>query len=408
MSARPAPWRVLRRSPAFLRFVLQRFLADRCPQTAAALAYTTLLALVPLVTVALVVLAAFPVFEEIITALKIFLLTHMVPEIAGRIITVYMLQFSEKAARLTLVGIAFLMLTALMLMHTIEESFNAIWRVRQPRRLAQRFVTYWAVLTVGPLLLGASLSITSYLVSLSLGYTQRIPFIGVYLLRPVPLVLMSLTFALLYMLVPNRSVAFRHALAGGLAAGLAFELMKKGFAWYITSFPTFRLVYGAFAALPIFLVWVYLSWLVVLAGAVITASLPAWMAGATATRHKPGWHFVAALELLLALAAAQEQGETRTLEALRRGLPADVEETEALLDTLRTAGLVARSDNGDWLLARAPGHIALRDVHRLFVWDAKATSSRHPGITRFLAALAETGEGVLAATLADLAAGHHS
>ncbi|MEJ5211586.1 MAG: YihY family inner membrane protein, partial [Burkholderiales bacterium] len=298
MFPRPALWRALRRSPAFLHFVYRRFLEDRCPQTAAALAYTTLLSLVPLITVALAVLAAFPVFGDLMTELKIFLLTHMVPEIAGKIITVYMVQFSEKAARLTLVGIAFLVLTALMLMQTIEEAFNAIWRVRQARPLAQRVLTYWAVLTVGPLLLGASLSITSYLMTLSLGYARHIPLVGVHLLRPVPLLLMSLAFALLYLLVPNRRVSFRHALVGGLAAGLAFELMKKGFAWYVTGFPTFRLVYGAFAALPIFLLWIYLSWLVVLGGAVLTAALPAWAAGAGARTHRPGANFVAALEVL--------------------------------------------------------------------------------------------------------------
>lgn len=405
MFPRPALWRALRRSPAFLHFVYRRFLEDRCPQTAAALAYTTLLSLVPLITVALAVLAAFPVFGDLMTELKIFLLTHMVPEIAGKIITVYMVQFSEKAARLTLVGIAFLVLTALMLMQTIEEAFNAIWRVRQARPLAQRVLTYWAVLTVGPLLLGASLSITSYLMTLSLGYARHIPLVGVHLLRPVPLLLMSLAFALLYLLVPNRRVSFRHALVGGLAAGLAFELMKKGFAWYVTGFPTFRLVYGAFAALPIFLLWIYLSWLVVLGGAVLTAALPAWAAGAGARTHRPGANFVAALEVLLALAAAQERGETPSLNALQRGLPTDAAETEALLEILGAAGLIAQTEQGGWLLARAPSHIVLREVHRLFVWDDQAAGSRHPGIARFLEALAQSGEAVLNTTLADLASG---
>ena len=386
----------------FLRFVLRRFLDDRCPQTAAALAYTTLLALVPLITVALAVLAAFPVFGELMTALKVFLLTHMVPEVAGRIITVYMVQFSEKASRLTLVGLSMLVLTALLLMHAIEEAFNTIWRVAKPRPLMQRFLSYWAVLTTGPLLLGASLSTTSYLASLSLGYASQIPWVGVHLLRPLPALLMALAFALLYTLVPNRTVAFRHAVVGGLVAGIGFQVMQSAFTWYVTHFPTFRLVYGAFAALPIFLVWLYASWLVVLLGATLTAALPAWP-DAQGNASLPGWRLVTALELAGRLVMAQRQGVPLATAELLGHRRAAGDEGESLLAHLHEAGIVARTDDGRWLLARSASAITVGELARLFLWDGTvAAASGDAHIRHFLETLNQAAEPPLARSLADL------
>lgn len=402
MSAAPlAAPRLAARAAGFARFVLRRFMEDRCPQTAAALAYTTLLALVPLVTVTLAVLSAFPVFGELTTALKIFLLTHMVPEIAGRIITVYMVQFSEKAARLTLVGIGFLAVSAILLLQTIEQALNGIWRVNRARPLAQRLLVYWAVLTVGPLLLGASLSITSYLVSLSLGYVRHVPVLGTGLLRPVPVVLTSLAFALLYWMVPNRSVPFRHALTGGVVAGLGFELMKKGFAWYVTSFPTLRLVYGAFAALPIFLLWIYLSWLMVLVGAVLAATLGHWRLELWMRPRAPGWQLAAALGMLGRLAAAQRRGVTAAAASLAADLPVSAEEAEDILERLREAGLIIRAEDGGWALGRAAEDIRVIEVHRLFVRTGGEITG-NAQVDALLAGLDRAEEASLGAGLAGL------
>lgn len=400
-AAGPRMWA---RIPGFLRFVLRRFREDRLPQTAASLAFTTLLSLVPLVTVSLAVLAAFPVFSDLMTQLKIFLLTHMVPEMAGKIITVYMVQFSEKAARLTLVGILFLLVTALLLIQTIDQAFNGIWRVRRQRPALQRLLLYWAVLTAGPILLGASLSITSYLTSLSLGYVKHVPVLGVHLLRPLPVILMSLGFALLYVLVPNRPVAFRHALIGGALAGVGFELMKKVFAWYITSFPTYRLVYGAFAALPIFLLWIYLSWLMVLVGALFTAALEHWRDDAWRERKYPGWRFVAALQVLGALVAAQRHGKTVGLDALGRQLAVGVEDIEALLEAMHRAGLVAHAEDGGWLLARASHETGVEEIHRLFLWEAEASLAgvTDPTLRAYLETLKRVQKPVLDHKLSDV------
>lgn len=202
----------------FMRFLARRFDEDRCIQIASSLTFTTLLSLVPLFAIALTVISAFPVFSDLMVQLKLFLLTNMVPEVAGKIITVYMQQFSEKAAGLTAAGIAGLAVTALMLMQTIEHAFNLIWRITTPRPLLQRVLTYWAVLTLGPVLIGASLSLTTYLLRYSLGYVTSMPTLGVTILKIAPLAIIILAFSLLYLAVPNRYVPLRHALIGGLVA----------------------------------------------------------------------------------------------------------------------------------------------------------------------------------------------
>jgi len=353
---------------SFLRFLARRFDEDRCIQIASSLTYTTLLSLVPLIVIALTVISAFPAFTDLMTQLKIFLLTHMVPEVAGTIITVYMPQFSTKAAHLTAAGIAALAVTALMLMLTIEHAFNLIWRVRTPRPLLQRFLTYWVVLTLGPLSIGASLSLTSYLVSYSLGYVAFIPALGVAVLKIVPVLITTLVFSLLYLAVPNRYVPIGHALAGGLVAGVGLELMSKGFTAYILHFSSYTLVYGAFASLPVFLIWVYLSWLVIVAGAVVAASLSYWRGGAWRIERTAGQSYFDALRLLRALRRGQQCGAAPSLQMLRRETHLALETLEDILRQLRDAKLVERTARQGWMLARNATDISLADVFRLFVF----------------------------------------
>lgn len=386
----------------FLRFVAFRFTDDRCVQVASSLTFTTLLSLVPLITVTVTVFAAFPVFTDLMTQIKIFMLTNMVPEVAGKVITVYMTQFSTKAAKLTMLGIAGLTITALLLMHTIDRAFNIIWRVRKPRTLLQRFLTYWTVLTIGPIILGASLSVTYYLVSFSLGYVKHIPLLGPTTLKLVPVVLMSVAFTLLYVAVPNRYVPWKHALAGGIFAGIAFELMKRVFAWYITSFPTYKLVYGAFATFPIFLLWIYFSWLVILLGAVIAAALSHWRSGTWQIKRAPGWQFEAALRLLQTLAVAQRAGHSVNLAWLSRHVDLGLEEMEALLEQLTRANFVRRADKDAWLLSRSPQDISSSDVFRLFVFDAESKSAANDAYQTLISQLGAQQRAALATTLADL------
>src|SRR4030065_247337 len=191
---------------ALARFIAGRFAQDRCIQIAASLTFTTLLSLVPMITIALTMFSAFPVFENFSAQFKAYLLNNLMPETAGVVITEYMQQFTESAARLTTVGIGFLVLTALSMMMTIDRAFNVIWQVARPRPLVKRLVVYWAVLTLAPLLIGASLSLTSWLVGLSMGYAKHVPIFGVGVLEILPLLFTTLAFAMLFRLMPNRYV----------------------------------------------------------------------------------------------------------------------------------------------------------------------------------------------------------
>ena len=265
--------RRLSRCWRFAAQVARRFHEDRCLELASSLAFTTVLALVPLTTVALTVISAFPVSASLVEHINAFVADHMLPQKFGDVITSYVEQFISNAAKLTVVGIVFLVVTAIALMYTIERTFNSIWRVRAQRHAGRRFVMYVAILTIGPLLIGLSLSITSYVVSVSLGLTAGVPGASAAILWMAPLLLTVAAFSLLYFAVPGTAVQLTHALAGGTVAGVLFELMKRGFALYVSQVPAYDMVYGAFATVPLILLWIYLSWVVTALGAVVTAQL---------------------------------------------------------------------------------------------------------------------------------------
>ncbi|MFA7242096.1 MAG: YihY family inner membrane protein [Sulfuricellaceae bacterium] len=352
----------------FFRLIRLRFNEDRCLQVAASLTYTTLLSLVPVITITLTMLSSFPAFGEMMTQIKIFLLANMVPTSAGKIISVYALQFSDNAARLTVVGIALLALTAFVLMMTINNAFNVIWRVRKRRSVMRRLTVYWVVLTLGPLLLGASLSTTYYLLGLSLGWVKDAPFIGILVLKLTPMAITIIAFALLYWAVPNRPVRFSHALLAGMLAGIAFELMKKLFALYLAAFPTYTLVYGAFAAVPVFLAWVYLSWLVVLIGAVFAAALPYWHNPIRQHERSAANDFMQALAVLQALYCAHQSGESLKPAQLQLTLHVELEEAEYTLERLEMARWISRTADNGWVLSRNPETISLAGIFREFVF----------------------------------------
>lgn len=254
--------------------VWRRFVADHGLRTAAALAYTTLLSLVPLLAVALAIFSAFPAFHDLTGRLQELLFETFVPGTSEAIIR-YLQEFSSKAAGLSTMGLLFLLFTALSLISTIDSTLNQIWRVPVNRPPWLRFVIYWTVLTLGPLLVGMGLAATTYLMSLPL-VEQLDEGVGLRprLLSLLPLVLEGTAFTLLYALVPVSRVPLRHALSGGLLAGLLFEGLKHGFAYYVTHFPTQQqAIYGAFASFPLFLLWIYISWVVVLLGAEWTCAL---------------------------------------------------------------------------------------------------------------------------------------
>lgn len=244
--------------------VIRRFIEDDCPRNAAALTYTSLFAVVPLLTVVYSMLAALPAFRDVAGDLQGLLFEHLVPT-TGLVIQDYMGNFAQQARQLTLIGVVFLIVTAGMMIVAIEKAFNAIWRVEKPRRGLQAFLIYWTVLTLGPLLLGAGILLSSYLASLPLLKQLTGGENGTAtLLRYLPFLLSALAFTLLYWAVPHCKVRFRDAATGGVAMALLFELAKKLFTWFVSHFPSYELVYGAFAAVPLFLMWIYVSWLLIL------------------------------------------------------------------------------------------------------------------------------------------------
>ncbi|AEY00299.1 hypothetical protein GU3_02710 [Oceanimonas sp. GK1] len=256
----------------FARFVLKRMHQDRLKITAGYLTYISLLSLVPMLAVVFAMMSAFPMFAELRETIQNFVFSNFVPA-AGDVVQKNIQGFIDNASKTTAIGVAALAVTAMLLISAIDENFNHIWRVSQKRRWSVAFSTYWMILTLGPILAGASLAVTSYVTSMRIFQGDSFFGVGAVLLGMLPFLLSTLMFVVFYMVVPNKRVRFGHAIVGGLVAALLFELAKRGFAFYITQFPSYEAIYGALATVPILFVWVYLSWMIALFGAELTASL---------------------------------------------------------------------------------------------------------------------------------------
>ena len=251
----------------------KRFRSDRLTRHAAALSFSSLLALAPMMAIAFSMLSLFSSFEQLGSSFESFIYQFLVPA-AGEDLQEYIEQFATQAGKLTVIGLGFFLLTALLLLFNIEESFNDIWGVGQGRSLTTRLTVYWALVTLGPLLMGASLAISTYLLSLTVSagaeYSNQVQSVGVVLL---PFLFEMLAFLLLYLVMPNVRVSMVHGLVGAIVASLLFEATKRLFALYIVNFNSYEVVYGALSTLPIFLVWIFLSWVVALIGAEVVAVL---------------------------------------------------------------------------------------------------------------------------------------
>lgn len=297
---RTFPWR---NTAAVLR---ERFREDRLGLTASSLTFTTVIALVPLFTLILAVFTAFPVFATMQNTLQTWLVQSLVPENIARNVLGYLTQFAAKASRLGAVGLIAFVVTALALIFTMDRTLNKIWRVRQLRPFAQRLLIYWAALTLGPVLLAASLTLTSYALSASRGLVGVLPGGLRFLLDMLQFGLLATGMAALYHYVPNTRVKWAHAWAGGIFVAVAFEVAKRLLTWYLRSVPTYDAVYGAFATVPILLLWIYIAWVIALFGAVIAAYLPSLLLGVARRGGAPGWNFQLAFEAIQALDAARQ------------------------------------------------------------------------------------------------------
>ncbi|MEO5607050.1 MAG: YihY family inner membrane protein [Polaromonas sp.] len=312
-----------------------RFREDHMGLTASSLTFTTSIALVPFLTVALAVFTAFPMFSKLQEALKAWLIKSLIPDNIARQVLGYLTQFSGEASKLGGAGLAVLLVTAIALILTIDRTLNEIWRVRQPRPLAQRVLIYWAAITLGPLVLAASLAVTSYVVSASSGLVGALPISVRFVLDVAQFFLVAGGMAALYRYVPNTYVKWAHAGAGGLFVAAGLEIGKKVLSFYLSAVPTYSMVYGAFAALPILLVWIYVSWVIVLMGAVITAYLPSLLAGVVRRGSAHGWQFQLAIETLQLLDAARSTERMGlSAEQLAQRLEVDVLQIEPVLEAL--------------------------------------------------------------------------
>ncbi|WP_127957508.1 virulence factor BrkB family protein [Serratia microhaemolytica] len=263
---------VLNPSVSFGRLLFQRIDQNGLTKLAGHLAYVSLLSLVPLVTVVFALFSAFPMFTDISIQLKNFVFANLIPA-AGNVIQQHLEEFVANSNKMTALGICGLIVTALLLMSSVDSVLNTIWRSKNKRSLVFSFAVYWMVLTLGPLLVGASMAISSYLLSLNWLTESGVSGFFDEVLRFFPLILSCFSFWLLYSVVPTVSVPTRDALVGALVAGVLFELGKKGFALYVTMFPSYQLIYGVLAVIPMLFIWVYWSWCIVLLGAEITATL---------------------------------------------------------------------------------------------------------------------------------------
>jgi membrane protein len=350
----------------YLRHVLSRFAADQCPQRAAALTYTTLLAMVPLLAISFAVFSAFEAFGEMQTQVQSFIFENFVPQV-GSVVQEHLEQFASKTRGLSIVGALFLAVTSVMLLSSISSAFNHIWRVRQTKGLVARLPVYWMILTLMPLLLGASVALSTYLFALAQAtgveqYTGPLTRLAVI----VPMLVQIAGLFVLYRFTPNYPVRWSDAMAGAVTAGIVLELLKRGFGFYVTTFPTYQTIYGALATIPIFLIWMYLMWNVVLWGAEMAAARPEWRSGVSrheSAQRTPSAILAAAASVLALLLVAHRAGGGLRWKHIQRRTGQPAELLTSATEALRRARYIEMSNRNAWFLTRDLDQVTLADLH---------------------------------------------
>ncbi|MFC3609001.1 YihY family inner membrane protein [Stutzerimonas tarimensis] len=349
---------------SFCRFLVKRFIVDQGLNSAAALTYTTLFAVVPMLTVTFAMLSVIPAFQGVSEQIEQYIFSNFIPS-TGAAIQQYLIGFISQARQLTWVGVGVLMVTALLMLLTIEKAFNNIWRVHQPRRGISSFLLYWAVLSLGPLLMGAGFATTTYITSLSL-LSGPDALVGAGLvLQTMPLALNVAAFTLIYAAVPNTRVPILHAMVGGAFTAVLLELARRAFGLYVLFFPSYELIYGAFAAVPLFLLWVYLSWTIVLFGAELVCGL----SSSHEWRHRKVPRLLVALTLLRIFHDAQLLGRpVRLKDVQRAGLPLPDDEWVEITTFFEREKLACRTDAGGWILSRDLSRYSLSQLLASSPW----------------------------------------
>ena len=331
---------------------------------AGSLTYTSLLAMVPLLTVTITLTSHFAYTRDLGAQVRAFALKNLVPDVAGKVIGVYMEQFAQNASRLTAIGLIIIVATAVALLFTIDSAFNDIWRAKRRRAWWVRLAAYLAVLAVAPMLIAASLALTSTLVHWTQHFDRNLPFLDDWLLAIVPFAMTTLAIVVAYRVMPSRHVPTRHAIVGGIVAGLMFEIVKYVFVVFVIRVPTYSMVYGAFASVPIFLAWLFCCWMVVLIGAEIAATLSYFRHnGATymwPTARPNTLPFAEALKLLDVLAM---NNEGTAFQSIRLRAPMPIDTAEDILHALTAANIVRQEKRG-YRLALSRDAIADEEVVR--------------------------------------------
>ena len=354
---------------AFAWFVVRRFDEERVPQAAASMTFTTLLALVPVLTVMVAVASIFPVFDRWSDSFVSFVNQTIVPQGADMVFD-YINAFRNQAGKLTAIGSVMLVVTSLMLIRTIDNAFNRIWRVNSQRPWMMQFLVYWALLTFGPLSLGVGISFMVGSVQDSALASSQ--WVGV-LRTAGTLFFATLLLWGLYRFVPNRFVPARHAFIGALITAFCLETARFLFAWYMGNFDGYRSIYGAFAAVPFFLVWLNLLWTLVLGGAVLTSSLSYWQGEAFRRGFDSRGRFDDVLKILLLLDAAQKEGKALPVQEFRRHINMGYDELGELLEKLARHGYIYNGRQG-WVLKTGAESIELAELFKLFVYRPAAVN----------------------------------
>lgn len=352
---------------SILPFFVQAFKRSRVLESAASLTFTSTLAVVPLLAVILSLFTAFPIFAHLQNEIEAFMSHNLMPESISSTVMTYLNNFALKASSITAWGSVFLIITSILLIKTIDDSLNRIANIKHQRPIVQRILIYWAVLSLGPMFLGGSLWVTSWLAKAELGISAL--SLGKHLSYNIlHFSLFSIAFSLLYYIVPNHRIFFRDALVGGLTASILIQIMKSLFTWYITAFPSYALIYGAFATIPLFLLWIYLSWIIVLTGAVIATCLPWLRTQALDTSTHAGDYFAYAWQILAYLYQARQarKSEVSTYQ-ISRDLRLPYTICIDLLYQLKKLKFCTTSKSDRWLLS-CPNHMPLNALvdHFLF------------------------------------------
>ena len=374
-------------------FARRRLQEEQLPQVAGSLTFTTTLALVPLLTIILAIFTTFPIFSNFRTSLEAYFIQTMMPKAISNTVIGNLTTFASKAKGLSAIGAVALLITSAAMMGMVERVFNQIWKVRSKRPVGQRITIYWALMTLVPLMLGLSISATSQLFIATGEVAKVAPFLFSFGSTLISIALTGALYTLLYMLVPNKFVDWRDAVWGGMVAAIAFEIAKRLFAMFVRQFPTYAVIYGALAALPLFLMWIYLSWMITLIGAVLTAALPLIKYERWWYKPVPGGAFVDAMAILKVLHGSAQTAESALVSSasIRAHTRFGYDEMTMLLEKMLAEGWVgrvqadvttrakwgkrARESADNWVLLANVNKLRLADVYRLFVFSGTAVDA---------------------------------